>query len=66
MPVALTADLLRCSSVTTAEGGALVLLGVLLTEGHVNSDNEKELMARALEENSVIVAQVTPFFDEVK
>ena len=32
-PVALTADLIRCPSVTPAEGGALVLLEKLLTEG---------------------------------
>lgn len=32
-PVALTADLVRCNSVTPAEGGALVLLGKLLTDG---------------------------------
>jgi succinyl-diaminopimelate desuccinylase len=31
-PVALTADLIRCNSVTPAEGGALVLLETLLTE----------------------------------
>ncbi|PUB16341.1 hypothetical protein [Yoonia sediminilitoris] len=35
-----------------------------LAEGHDISDDEKALMARALEENSVIVAQMTPFFDE--
>lgn len=35
-----------------------------LAEGHDISDDEKELMARALAENSVIVAQMTPFFDE--
>ncbi|SFR31676.1 hypothetical protein SAMN04488005_0139 [Yoonia tamlensis] len=35
-----------------------------LEEGHDISDEEKELMARALEENSVIVAQMTPFFDK--
>ncbi|MFO8126477.1 hypothetical protein [Yoonia sp.] len=35
-----------------------------LAEGHDISDDEKTLMARALEENSVIVAQMTPFFDE--
>ena len=34
-----------------------------LAEGHDIADDEKELMARALEENSVIVAQMTPFFD---
>ncbi|MBB5720618.1 succinyl-diaminopimelate desuccinylase [Loktanella ponticola] len=32
-PVALTADLVRCNSITPAEGGALVLLESLLTEG---------------------------------
>jgi len=32
--------------------------------GHDISDEEKELMQRALDENSVIVAQMTPFFDK--
>jgi hypothetical protein len=32
-------------------------------EGHDLSEEERALMARALEENSVIVAQMTPFFD---
>lgn len=32
-------------------------------EGHEIGDEERALMARALEENSVIVAQMTPFFD---
>jgi succinyl-diaminopimelate desuccinylase len=32
-PVSLTADLIRCPSVTPAEGGALVLLEKLLTDG---------------------------------
>lgn len=32
-------------------------------EGHDISGEERELMQRALDENSVIVAQVTPFFD---
>lgn len=34
-----------------------------LAEGHDISDDERALMARALEENAVIVAQVTPFYD---
>ena len=34
-----------------------------LAEGHDISDDEKELMQRALDENSVVVAQMTPFFD---
>ena len=33
-------------------------------QGHEISEEEAELMARALEENAVIVAQVTPFFGE--
>ena len=31
--------------------------------GHEIEADERELMARALEENSVIVAQMTPFFE---
>ena len=37
-----------------------------LAEGHDISDDEKALMQRAREENSVIVAQMTPFFDEAE
>lgn len=33
-------------------------------DGHDISDEEKELMDKALDENSVIIAQMTPFFDE--
>jgi hypothetical protein len=33
-------------------------------EGHDISDEEKSLMQQALDENSVIVAQMTPFFDK--
>ena len=32
-------------------------------EGHEIDDEERALMQRALEENSVIIAQMTPFFD---
>jgi len=35
-----------------------------LAEGHDISEDETALMTRALEENSVIVAQMTPFFDK--
>lgn len=35
-------------------------------EGHDIPEEERELMARALEENSVIVAQMTPFFEDKK
>jgi len=34
-----------------------------LAEGHDIDDEERALMARALDENSVIVAQMTPFFE---
>ena len=36
-----------------------------LAEGHDIDEDEKALMQRALDENSVIIAQMTPFFDEV-
>lgn len=35
-----------------------------LKEGHDIPESEREMMQRALEENSVIVAQMTPFFDK--
>ena len=35
-----------------------------LAEGHDIDADAQELMQRALEENSVIVAQMTPFFDK--
>lgn len=35
-----------------------------LAEGHDIAEDERELMDRALAENSVIVAQMTPFYDE--
>lgn len=35
-----------------------------LAQGHDIGDDERDLMARALEENSVIVAQMTPFYDD--
>ncbi|MEM5476080.1 hypothetical protein [Pacificibacter sp. AS14] len=35
-----------------------------LAEGHDISDEEAALMQRALDENSVVVAQMTPFFGD--
>ena len=35
-----------------------------LAEGHDIPEEERALMDRALEENAVIVAQMTPFYDE--
>jgi hypothetical protein len=35
-----------------------------LAEGHDIPEDERDLMARALRENAVIVAQMTPFFDK--
>ena len=35
-----------------------------LAEGHEIDKEERALMQRALDENAVIVAQVTPFFDK--
>lgn len=35
-----------------------------LAEGHDIDADERDLMQRALDENSVIIAQMTPFFDK--
>ena len=35
-------------------------------EGHDINDEERSLMQRALDENSVIVAQVTPFYEDAE
>ncbi len=35
-----------------------------LAEGHDIAEEERALMDRALEENAVIVAQVTPFYED--
>ena len=35
-----------------------------LAEGHDINEDERGLMQRALEENSVVVAQMTPFYDK--
>jgi len=37
-----------------------------LEQGHDISEDEQDLMQRALDENSVIVAQMTPFFEDQK
>lgn len=34
------------------------------TQGHEVDDEERALMQRALEENSVIIAQMTPYYDD--
>lgn len=35
-----------------------------MSEGHDISDEERDLMQRALDENAVIIAQMTPLFDK--
>jgi hypothetical protein len=35
-----------------------------LAEGHDISDDERDLMQRAADENAVIVAQMTPFYQD--
>ena len=37
-----------------------------LSEGHDITDEERDLMQRALDENAVIVYQVTPFFEDAE
>ena len=47
----------------TGAGLLVYASGVDEAEGEEIGDEDRELMARALEENAVIVAQMQPFFD---
>ena len=59
-----TVAILKQANLSPLDVSGYGTLDERLAEGHEISDDEKELMQRALDENSVIVAQMTPFFDE--
>ena len=61
-----TVAILKQADVAPLDVSGYGTLEERLAEGHDIDDDERELMARALAENSVIVAQMTPFFDEAK
>ena len=58
-----TVAILRDADLAPLEVEGLGTLEERLAAGEEIDDEEKALMARALAENSVIVAQMTPFYD---
>ena len=59
-----TVAILKQADLAPLEVSGYGTLDERLAEGHDISDEERELMQRALDENSVIVAQMTPFYDK--
>jgi len=59
-----TVAILKQADVNPLDVSGYGTLDERLAEGHEISDEERALMQRALEENAVIVAQMTPFFDD--
>ena len=58
-----TVAILKQADLAPLEVQAYGTLEERLAEGHEVPDEERALMDRALEENSVVVAQFEPFFD---
>jgi hypothetical protein len=61
-----TVAVLKQADVAPLDVSGYGTLDERLTEGHEISEDERELMQRALDENAVIVAQMTPFYDDKK
>lgn len=59
-----TVALLKQADMAPLEVTGYGTLEERLSDGHDISDEERELMNRALTENSVVVAQTTTFFEE--
>lgn len=59
-----TIAVLKQADLSPLEVQAYGTLDERLAEGHEIPDEERALMARALDENAVIVAQMEPFFPE--
>ena len=59
-----TVAILKQADVNPLDVSGYGTLDERLAEGHEIPEEERALMQRALEENSVIIAQMTPFFDD--
>lgn len=59
-----TVAILKQADLSPLEVSGYGTLDERLAEGHDISDEEHALMDRALKENAVIVAQMTPFFED--
>ena len=58
-----TVAILKQAGMSPLDVSGYGTLAERLADGHDIEDEERALMARALAENSVIVARMTPFFD---
>ena len=59
-----TVAILKQSGLAPLDVSGYGTLDERLAERHDIDDDERALMARALDENAVIVAQMTPFFED--
>ncbi|MEE9427796.1 MAG: hypothetical protein V3V25_06560 [Paracoccaceae bacterium] len=59
-----TVSILKQASMAPLDVSGYGTLEERLAEGHDINGDERALMARALDENAVIVVQMTPFFDK--
>lgn len=59
-----TVAILKQADISVLEVQGYGTLAEREAEGHEIGDEDRALMARAAEENAVIVAQITPFFDD--
>ena len=59
-----TVAVLKAADLAPLEVSGYGTLKERLSEGHDISDEEQSLMQRALDENAVIVAQSTPFYED--
>ena len=58
-----TVAILKQADLSPLDVSGYGTLNERLSDGHDIEDEERALMQRALDENAVIVAQMTPFFD---
>lgn len=58
-----TVALLKQAGLSPLDVSGYGTLQERLAEGHDIADEERKLMQRAKDENAVIIAQMTPFFD---
>jgi len=61
-----TVNVLKTAGLNPLDVSGYGALDERLADGHDIDDDERALMDRALSENAVIVAQMTPFFDDGK
>lgn len=61
-----TVSILKQADLAPLDVSGYGTLDERLAEGHDINDEEKALMQRALDENSVVIAQMTPFFEDAK